>query len=160
MSDALIGVLIGGSVAFASSFIIENFKQRKEKIKFKREKIEKVYFEYLNWSKVMKNMYSLFLHYLELGKNHKDSLKLLADYEDKNKFIKDTNENNIIFLMNLYFPNLAIIFQETKDLNGKLAFVLMTNNIEEFNLGEFKKLYSNFLINIENLDKRNTISIK
>ena len=30
MSDTLIGVIIGGSIAFTSGFIIEIFKQKKE----------------------------------------------------------------------------------------------------------------------------------
>ena len=154
MSRTLIGVIIGGSIAFTSGFIIEIFKQKKEKIKFKREKIEKLYFEYLNWAKAMRNLYSLFLHYLQTGKDIQSSLKLLADYEDRNKFIKDSNENNVIFLTNLYFPDLTISFQETKDLNGKLASAIMIHNIEKFNIDEFKNIYSSFLINIENLEKK------
>ena len=153
MSDVIVGVIIGGSLTFISGFIIESFKQKKEKKKFKKEKIEKLYFEYLNWVKSISRIYSLFIYYIELGNTIEEARRKVADAEEKNGFIKNSNENNIIFLMNLYFPELNSKFEEINDLSAELASSLMDNNIKNLNIEDFKKTYTDFLENIEKFKK-------
>lgn len=47
--EALIGVIIGGTISFFSGYFIEYRKDKKENKKLKKEKLEKLFFNYLKW---------------------------------------------------------------------------------------------------------------
>lgn len=153
MSEALIGVIIGGVITFFSGFFIELRKQKKEDIKFKIEKIEKLYFEYLNWLKATSALYDLFSHYLK-GYDIKTAIDLLALKGKEFNLVEKSNDyNNVVLLINLYFPELSSKFKEIEDLNHKLSNNFIRETSATFNLINFKKNYNKFLENTEKFEK-------
>ena len=143
MSDALIGVIIGGSIAFISGFIIENFKQKKEKIKFKREKIEKVCFEYSSWSSVLNSFYNITQHYLELETNPKKAYLIIAK-TNQSKKLSEIDENKTSVLLSLYFPELVVAYNKLVIQSGNIANDLTEEKLEDLNLEKFKAKLEDF----------------
>ncbi|MFY9085388.1 hypothetical protein [Aliarcobacter cryaerophilus] len=146
MSEGLIGVLIGGAITFLSGFFIEHRKQKKDEIKFKREKLETLYFNYSRWETFIGTFYTM-----QVLVNEKK-----IDLETLNKNIKSDEMGNIYTktttILNLYFVNLKDKYNTMDIAKGELIECLTVKGLK-LNNPELIQAYSSFKAASEELKK-------
>lgn len=146
MSEGLIGVLIGGAITFFSGFYIERKKQKKEEIKFKREKLEALYSNYLNWEKHINKFYTMHV-FLNEGEIDLSTFNDLVSSDSMNNIYNQT-----ITILNLYFIDLKDKYNAMDLRREELIQCLSIKNLK-FNNQELNQAYSYFTLASENFKK-------
>ncbi len=152
MSEGLIGVLIGGAITFLSGFFIEHRKQKKDEIKFKREKLEALYFNYIRWEAILYSSY--------LANILKEPYKKPVDAtENLNKFELMNMYHQIVTIVNLYFTNLQdkYIFMDKE--KQKLIDHFVQEDLK-YNKEKLQQAYASFEAASEELKKAMSDEVK
>lgn len=138
--EALIGVIIGGTISFLSGYFIEYRKDKKEEKRLKKERLEKLFFNYLKWENVFVNICNTNV----LFQQDKLTLQHLHEQIDriaKEDKIGDLHKQFIVYL-NLYFPSLSLKYKSLDNARSGVAKYFL---FEKINLDNVLSSYDIFL---------------
>ena len=139
--EALIGVIIGGTISFLSGYSIEYRKDKKEEKQLRKERLEKLFLNYLKWENVFFNICNTNVLFqqdkLNLHQLHEQIARIAK--EDN---IGDLNKQFIVYL-NLYFPSLSLKYKSLDNARSGVAKYFL---FEKTNLDNMLRSYDDFLV--------------
>lgn len=139
--EALIGVIIGGTISFFSGYFIEYRKDKKENKKLKKEKLEKLFFNYLKWENLFVKIYDTNVRFQQ------DKLTIQHLHEQINRIAKEDNIGDLhkqfVVSLNLYFPSLARKYKRVDNARSSVSKYFI---FEKTNVNDMISNYDIFLI--------------